>query len=363
MRPHITADTKARVCDVLDSGYLTEGPVTHEFEAACASFLGCKHALAVCNCTVGLEMALRSLGVGPDDEVIVPDYTYPATASVVALVGATVVLVDVNPATMLIDYDALAEAITPRTRVVMPVSLFGNPLDYKRLNELKVEHGFDIVEDAACSVGAVYAGKRVGTHADISVFSMHPRKFITTGEGGLVTTARADLAEWMESYKHFGMASAMAREGTAFVRIGTNYKLSNVLAAIGLSQMDEIEQLLSRRRELAERYREGLADVPGIKLPTVTEGGQHSWQSCCVLVEDRDRVMAELRERGIEVQIGTYALHMHPAYQPGDTCRHVGPLDGSRASYERCLTLPLYHDLTADDQDRVIFELRDALKS
>ena len=204
-KPYITEEVKAGVCEVLDSGYLTEGPVTRALEDAIREFTGCSYAVAVCNCTVGLEMGLRAMGIGPGDEVIVPDYTYPATASVVEIVGAKIVIVDVDKETMLINYDAMEGAITSRTKAIIPVSIFGNPLDYNRLNKIKEEHSVYILEDAACSIGAEYDGVRVGNLADISVFSLHPRKFITTGEGGVITTNNPQWAKWMNSYKHFGI--------------------------------------------------------------------------------------------------------------------------------------------------------------
>ena len=247
IKPYITKEVKEKVLEVLDSGYLTEGPVTRQLEDSVREYIGCGYALAACNCSVGLEMALRALGIGPGDEVIVPDYTYPVTAAVVNIVGATVVLVDVDPETMLIDYDAIESAVTTRTKAVMPVSIFGNPLDYDRLWEIKQKHNLYLLEDAACSIGARYEGKFVGNLADISVFSFHPRKFITTGEGGMVTTNNPQWAEWMESYKHFGMMPAGSRRETNFEQIGTNYKLSDVQAAIGWVQMQNIDRLLFAR--------------------------------------------------------------------------------------------------------------------
>ena len=247
IKPYMDQQIKDKVCQVLDSGYLTEGPVTREFEQALRDYLGCGYALAVTSCTTGLELALRALSIGPGDEVIIPDYTYPATADVVAIVGATIVLVDIDRETMLIDYDALEAAITPKTRAVIPVSLFGNPLDYDRLRAIKEKYGLYLVEDAACALGAEFRGVKVGNQADISVFSFHPRKFITTGEGGLITTNNPIWHDWMDSYKHFGMGAAGSRLTTNFVQIGTNYKLSNLLAAVGLGQMARIEALLSRR--------------------------------------------------------------------------------------------------------------------
>jgi perosamine synthetase len=363
IKPYITQEVKDKVCEVLDSGYLTEGPVTKEFENIFKDYVGCGHAIAVTSCTTGLEIALRALGVGPGDEVIVPDYTYPATADVVSIVGATPVIVDVTRDTMLIDYDALDDAVTPKTKAVIPVSIFGNPLDYDKLNSIKKRRGVYMIEDAACSIGAEYKGVKVGCLTDISVFSLHPRKFITTGEGGVVTTDNHKLAAWMDSFKHFGMSTATSREGTLFERIGTNYKLSNILAAVGLVQMKQIDELLNRRIELAERYRELLRGVDGIQLPVTTAGGKHSYQSFCIFVENRDAIIARMKEDNIEAQIGTYAIHMHPAFARGKNMFHHGSLDGSRHAYDHCLTLPLYHEMTDSDQNYVVERLLDIVGS
>jgi len=357
IKPFINDDIKAKVCEVLDSGYLTEGPVTRELESAFKSYIGCHYAIAVCNCTVGLETALRALDIGPGNEVIIPDYTYPATASVVNIVGAKIVIVDIDKQTMLIDYDAIERAITPRTKAIIPVSIFGNPLDYERLNVIKNSHDLSIIEDAACSIGAVHNNFKVGNIADISVFSLHPRKFITTGEGGIITTNSAKWSEWIESYKHFGMKSNASRISTVFEQIGTNYKLSNLQAAVGLEQMKHIDSLLQRRHELAERYREKLMKVQGVIFPKTTPNSQHSFQSCCVFVENRDDIIVRLKEKGIETQIGTYSLHMHHAYSDNPNCLIVGELPNSRYAFEHCLTLPLYHDMSVDEQDYVIQQL------
>jgi dTDP-4-amino-4,6-dideoxygalactose transaminase len=361
IKPYITPEVKDKVCEVLDSGYLTEGPITFELENAVRDYTGSRFALSVCNCTVGLEMALRALGIGPGDEVIVPDYTYPATAAVVQIVGARIVLVDIDPLTMLIDYDALQKAVTPLTRAVIPVSIFGNPLDYDRLQEITQRHSLYVIEDAACAIGARYRDRHVGNLADISVFSFHPRKFITTGEGGMVTTNHAKWAEWMNAYKHFGMAPSDSRRLTRFDHIGTNFKLSNLQAAVGLVQMHHIDALLNQRASLAQRYRRLLDGCPHVTLPAITSGGFHSWQSCCIMVPNRDEIITHMQTKQIETQIGTYALHMHRAFAENPNCRVAADLSGSRYAFDRCLTLPLYHDMTEADQDRVIEELLSVL--
>jgi perosamine synthetase len=357
IKPYITDEVRAKVMEVLDSGYLTEGPVTRELEEQFKVYTGAAHAIAVTSCTTGLELALRALKIGKGDEVIVPDYTYPATADVVEIVGARIVIVDIHPDSMLIDYPALEKAITKKTKAIIPVSIFGNPLDYDNLNRIKKKYKIKIIEDAACAVGAEYKGRKVGNLADVSVFSLHPRKFITTGEGGIVTTNDHALAKWMESYKHFGMGPATAREAVRFLSIGTNYKLSNLQAAVGVVQMRHIEELLEKRRVLSGRYAEMLRGKQGISIPAVTEGGRHSFQSFCIFMEKRDKALSVLRAGGIEVQIGTYSLHMHNAFKRNRNCRIMGKMTGSRFAFSYCLALPLHHDLTADEQDRVVDEL------
>ncbi|SLM30719.1 Beta-eliminating lyase family protein [Desulfamplus magnetovallimortis] len=358
IKPYINENIKEEVLKVLESGYLTEGTVTKKFESTIQKYLEVKHVLAVCNCTVGLETALRSLNITSGDEIIIPDYTYPATASVVNIVGATAVIVDIDPQTMLIDKSAIENAITPRTKAIMPVSIFGNPLDYNSLNVIKNRYNLHIIEDAACSLGSEYNSVKTGNQADISVFSLHPRKFITTGEGGLITTNNDQLAQWMQSYKHFGMDIQELRSTATFEHIGTNYKMSNIQAAVGLGQMIHVNELLVRRRKLAAQYYDVFKKVDTIGIPKTLTNGRHSFQSCCIFVQNRNQIILKLAEKGIETQIGTYALHMHKAFYDNPRCRIVGDMDGSKYAYEHCLTLPMYHDMTENEQAEVIKEIK-----
>ncbi|MDA9160929.1 DegT/DnrJ/EryC1/StrS family aminotransferase [Crocinitomicaceae bacterium] len=361
IKPFINQDIKNRVLDVLDSGYLTEGPVTREFESKLREFIDCKNLIAVTSATTGLEIALRALNIGPGDEVIVPDYTYPATASVVPIVGAKAIIVDVHKEDMLIDYDKIEAAITEKTKAIIPVSLFGAPLDYMKLNQIKSKYNLKIVEDAACSIGAQYRGTKIGCLADITVFSLHPRKFITTGEGGIVTTNDDELGKWMNSYKHFGMnMNGSSREGIQFDIIGTNYKLSNLQAAVGLGQLQFIDDLLSKRIELANNYKGIIQNIEEISLPQILNpqvDTQHSFQTYVVYVENRDLVMKLMRSKNIEVQIGSYSLHMHKAFQNNSLIEIKGEMENSKWCYEHTLALPLYHDLTNDLQELIINEL------
>ncbi len=356
-RPYLPNAVTGELKEVLGSGMLTEGAATRRFEEAVSSFLGVRHVLAVCNCTLGLEMALRALGIGPGDEVVVPDFTYPATASAALMAGAKVILADVDPETMLIDYSSLEAAITHRTRAVMPVSLFGNPLDYTFLNSLKEQYGLSIIEDAACALGASFGHHYVGGLADITVFSLHPRKFITTGEGGLVTTNSSKIASWMESFKHFGMDLAAEGHLNRFVMIGSNYKMSNLQAAVGLGQIRDMERLLRQRQSLAASYQRLLKHVHGVRLPKTTHGGTNSWQSFVVFVNNRDKIIEGMREEGVEVQIGTYSLHLQPAFINEPRCRWTGDLAGSRYAFDHGLALPLYADMGLREQEYVVRSL------
>lgn len=356
IKPYISEEVKQSVWDVLNSGHITEGKVTAKLEAGVQSYLGVRHCIAVTSCTTGLELALRCLGIGEADEVIVPAFTYPATADAICIAGATPVFVDVNQDTMLIDYDRLEKAITPVTRAIMPVSLFGNPLDYDRLNQIKQQHGLFVIEDAACALSAEFKGTPTGKHADITVFSLHPRKFITTGEGGLITTDNDRWARWLRSYKRFGMSTAGS--DVVFERIGTNCKLSDILAAVGVVQMQQIQKLVLRRRQQVSCYMELLEDLEAVALPATTPFGKHSYQSFCVFVAHRDTIIERMRSKGIEVQIGSYFLPEQPAFRNLKNGRFPDHMEGSRRADAQCLALPLYHHMTKTDQEKVISVLK-----
>ncbi len=356
-KPYIDQEIKDRVLSVLDSGYITEGPVTKELEEKVKAYIGCQHAIAVSSCTTGLELALRTLKIGPGDEVIIPDYTYPATGDVVAITGANIVVVDVNPRTMLIEYDQIEKAITNRTKAIIAVSLFGNPLDYDKLAMIKEKHDLYLVEDAACAIGAKHRSIYAGNFADISVFSFHPRKFITTGEGGMITTNRQSWADFIRSYKKHGISIDNPVLPILFERIGTNYKLSDILSAVGLGQINHIDKLLTKRFKLSESYKELLKNTNNVKIPEVTSEGLHSYQSFCVFVKDVQRVIETMGKAGIQVQIGTYALHKQKAFSKSLSCRFVGEMTGSALAFETCLALPLYHDLTFQQQQYIVENL------
>lgn len=360
IEPVIGKEEIRNVGKVLRSGWLTEGPRTQELEERIKQYVGVNYAVAATSCTTAIELALRALQVGPGDEVIVPDFTHPATGNMVRWVGATPVLVDVDLFSYNIDFKEVEKAITKKTRCILPVSWGGNPLEIKPLEEIKEKRGLRIVEDAACSLGAEYDGKKTGTTADMTCLSFHPRKIITTGEGGMVVTDDPAYAERISRLKKFGMETTDGE--IAFTGDGTNYKLSDVLAAIGLAQMDKIEAIIKRRIELAKGYGELLSNVDSVRSPENKKNVKHTYQTYAVYIEKdgtRDRIIDDLRRKGIETQIGTYSLHLQPNYK---RAKKVGKLERAEKLYRNLLALPMCHSMTKADQEYVVSELKKSIR-
>lgn len=360
IEPVIGKEEIRNVGKVLRSGWLTEGPRTQELEERIKQYVGVNYAVATTSCTTAIELALRALQVGPGDEVIVPDFTHPATGNMVRWVGATPVLVDVDLFSHNVDPKEAEKAITKKTRCILPVSWGGNPLEIKPLDELKEKHGLSIVEDAACSLGAEFDGKKTGTMADISCLSFHPRKIITTGEGGMAVTDDATYAKRIGHLKKFGMETAGGE--ITFTGDGTNYKLSDVLAAIGIAQMDKIEAIIKRRIELAKGYGELLSNVDSVRPPENKKNVKHTYQTYAVYIEKdgtRDRIIDDLRRKDIETQIGTYSLHLQPNYK---RAKKVGKLERAEKLYRNLLALPMCHSMTKADQEYVVSELKKSIR-
>jgi perosamine synthetase len=328
----------AAVAEVFQSGQLTMGPKVAEFEAALAEACAVEHAVAVSSGTAALHLAVLALGIGPGDEVVVPAYTFPATANVVAMAGARPVLVDVDPGTMNVRPEAVADAVTERTRAVLVVHLFGRPARWEEI-EAAVPARVQLLEDAAGALGARRGGRSCGGLGRLGCLSFHPRKIVTTGEGGAVTTNDGELAEAIRSMRHHGW------RGTDLPAPGLNYRLPDVLCAVGSSQLGRLESLLVERERLAAAYTERLAGV--VETPAADPGDRHGLQAYVVQLDRRDEALDALHEAGIQAQIGTYALHRLSAY------RDQGSFPGADASYERALALPFHNRLTDDDVERV----------
>jgi perosamine synthetase len=339
--PDVGAEEAAAVAEVLASGQLTMGPKVPEFEALLAEACGVAHAVAVSSGTAALHLAVAALRLEPGDEVLVPAYTFPATANVVAQVGARPVLVDVDPATMNLDPAKAHEAVTPRTRAVLAVHLFGRPLDWEALRDALPER-VELLEDAAGALGARRRGRPCGGLGTLGCLSFHPRKIVTSGEGGAVTTNDAELADSIRRMRHHGIEPS----GDFEIAIpGLNYRLPDILCAVGIPQLRRLEELLQARERIAGAYAERLAGL--VDLPSADEGDRHGWQAYVVQLDRRDEALEALRGAGIEAQIGTYALHRLQAYAD------QGPFPGADRAYERALALPFHTRLEDAELDRV----------
>jgi dTDP-4-amino-4,6-dideoxygalactose transaminase len=340
-RPDVGERELAAVAEVLASGQLTMGPLVGRFEEALARAVGTADAVAVSSGTAALHLAMLALGVGRGDEVIVPAYTFPATANAVELCGGRAVLVDVDPETFLVRPELVAEAVTPRTRAVLAVHLFGRPLEWEEL-QTAVPQDVPLVEDAAGALGATYRGTPCGALGLMACLSFHPRKIVTTGEGGAVTTDETELAASIRRLRHHGIADGVA---TDIPVPGFNYRLADVLCALGIPQLERLEALLAARERVAGWYAERLEHAVGV--PHASDGDRHGWQAYVVALDRRDEALAALRAEGIEAQIGTYAVNALAAY------RDRGSFPGADAAFVRALALPFAGTMTEDEVDRV----------
>jgi perosamine synthetase len=339
--PDLGAEELAAVAEVLESGQLTMGPKVDEFEAGLRAVCEVDHAVVVSSGTAALHLAVLALGIGPGDEVIVPAYTFPATANVVVLAGAEPVLVDVDPETMNVRPEAVGEAVTERTRAVLVVHLFGRPARWEEI-AAAVPDGVELLEDAAGALGARRGGRACGGLGRLGCLSFHPRKIVATGEGGAVTTNDGEIADAIRRLRHHGIEPYGAFE---LRRPGLNYRLSDILCAVGIAQLRRLEALLEERERLAAAYAERLGGR--VQLPVADAGDRHGRQAYVVQVDDRDAVLSALHDASIQAQIGTYALHRLAAY------REQGPFPGADACYERALALPFHNRLTEAEIDRV----------
>jgi dTDP-4-amino-4,6-dideoxygalactose transaminase len=338
-RPDVGDEELASVAEVVRSGQLTMGPKVAEFEAAIAEAVGTAHAAVVSSGTAALHLALLALEIGPGDEVIVPAYTFPATANVVELCGARAVLVDVNPETFTVDPAAVAAAITPQTRAVMAVHLFGRPVEWEAL-QTAVPQEVALLEDAAGALGASYRGTPCGALGVAACLSFHPRKIVTTGEGGAVTTDEAGLDAAVRRLRHHGWHTLGEMPAPGF-----NYRLPDLLCAIGIPQLARLDELLAARERVAGWYTERLEHH--VLTPSAAEADRHGWQAYVVQLDRRDDALAALSAAGIEAQIGTWALHRLDPY------RDQGSFPGAERAFERALALPFATTTTEDEVERV----------
>lgn len=364
-RPYFDSEELNEIKEVLNSGWVSQGPKVKEFEDKVVDYVGTKYAIAVTNCTAALHLALLSLDIGIGDEVLVADYTFPATGHSVLYCGAKPVFVDVHPGTFNIDTDKIEENITENTKAIIPVHTFGQSADMDEVMEIAHTYDLKVVEDAACALGAKYKSNNVGTIGNIGCYSFHARKGITTGEGGMVVTNDKTLAERIRYLSVFGMETSHERESAdqitipIFSGMGYNYKMSDISAAVGVTQMKKIDTIIKRKRELARYYDEILEEIEGVNAPYVNENSTHIYQSYVTLLNkqiNRNELINILRKKGIQTQIGTYSSYLQPIYNSKEKCPN------SKDVFDRALALPMYYTLQNDEVDFVCETLRTTLR-
>ena len=335
------------VVRTLRSGQLTQGEETLRFEEVFANFVGSEKAVAVTSATTGLELALWALDVGPGDEVIVPDYSWPATGNAVVARGATPIFADIDLDTFCINIDHAETLVSPRTRVLMPVHAFGHMADMKRVMEMADRYGLKVVEDAACAFGSSLDGLHAGRFGDFGVFSFHPRKIVTTGEGGmLVASSFAAIDRARLGRTHGAIRTDRFAE---FHDFGFNFRISELQAALGAVQISRGHEILARRRANALLLQEALADFERVTLPSEKPGYAHSFQSYVLLLDeslDRNGIIDFFLEKGIEATLGTYSMASQPSFQTIKGNSRVEGLKNSQAAFTNALSLPMHSNLT-----------------
>ena len=350
---------------VLESGWLAQGPKVREFERELATRLGAKFAIATSSCTTALSLSIDALQLKSGGEMIAPDFTFPATANVVVKAVSTPVLVDVSGDTYAIKLSDVKKAIGKKTTAIIPVHPFGHPFEMDELYELAEKRGIDVIEDAATAFGTRYKGRAVGSSGRAVSFSFHPRKLLTTGEGGCMLTDDREVYERALAMRTHGQVTN--KEGKIEFRYnGLNYRMSDVQAAIGVAQLKKIDAIIDSRRRQAKLYNELLlSSKVDAQLPIEEKWAYHTYQSYVIVlgrsVSSNGKIIQILKERfRIETQVGTYSLRAQPAFQ--NTCRAIGKLETSRELYKRSLTLPLYEALSEKEQAYVVESLTSAMK-
>jgi dTDP-4-amino-4,6-dideoxygalactose transaminase len=380
-KPFFGEEEKKAILEPLESGWVVQGPKVAEFEALFAEFTGAKYAVATTSCTTALHLSLIALGLGPGDEVILPSFTFVATANAVEYTGATPVFCDIDLDTFNIDVDQIGERIARKTRAIIPVHLFGLSADMKPIMEVAEQRGLSLVEDGACGFGSYYRGRHVGTFGHAGCFSFHPRKAITTGEGGMITTGDSGMNVALRSLRDHGASKSDLRRHVEkggsllpeFDQVGYNYRLTDIQGALGIAQMRAAEGIIAARKARAERYDLMLKGEDWLRCPECPNGSSHSYQSyvcmltleaeeltierVSVLNERRNELMDRLAERGIATRQGTHAVHTLGYYREKYNLKPEDYLK-SFAAERLSVALPLYAQMTDDEQDYVITELK-----
>ncbi len=361
MKPWLGEEEVAAAAASIRSGWVAQGPRVAEFEERFAQYVGTASGVAVSSCTTGLHLVLHALGLGPGDEIVVPSLSFIASANAPRYVGATPVFADVDPVTHNMTAETIAPVVTERTAAVIAVHQVGMPLDLDDIRSFCAGRGIQIIEDAACAVGSRYRGDLVGAGPDPVVFSFHPRKILTTGEGGMVVTGDEKLASRLRTLRQHAMSvSAFERHDRKasdfeeYPELGFNFRMTDIQAAIGIVQLEKLDEMIHRRRELAARYAEQLATIPGVTAPADPAHGQTNFQSYTVVLAadfpvGRNALIELLHSKGISTRRGVMAAHHEPTFAD----HHHGDLSVTDTLAATAIILPLYHEMTEADVDRV----------
>jgi perosamine synthetase len=364
-RQSIDEDDIQAVVDVLRSDWLTTGPKVGEFEEAFAAWVGAKHAVSFSSGTAALHAAAFAAGLTADDEAITSPMTFAATANCVLYQGGTPVFADVSPDTLNLDPEQAASRVTPQTKVILPVDYAGHPADLEPILEIAERHGLVVIEDACHALGGEYRGRRVGDIAHMTVFSFHPVKHITTGEGGMVTTTRRDFAETLRRFRNHGISSETRQRQKAhewqyeMVLLGFNYRLTDIACALGIQQLYKLESNLSRRRQIAAYYTSAFSKIPGVVPPSVRPYANPAWHLYPIRLElenlsaGREQVFQALCAENIGVNVHYIPVHLHPYYRDRFGFKG-GEFPVAENAYERLISLPMFCAMTEQDVENVI---------
>jgi perosamine synthetase len=370
-KPYLTKKEAKAAYDTILTGWITQGPRVAEFEEKFALYTGAKYAVAVSNCTTALHLAMIVAGIGPGDEVICPSMSYIATANAIKYVGAKPVFAEINPDNYNLDPKDTIQKISSKTKAILLVHQIGMPADIDAFKEIAAKHKIKLIEDAACAAGSSYKGSKIGSHSDLVCFSFHPRKVISTGDGGMIATNNEAYYNRMKLLRQHGMSvNDRARHESSKIifedhlEVGYNYRLTDIQASVGIRQLEKLDWIIAKRRKIASRYHKAFKDIKYLQLPLEKKGYSSNYQSYSIYLKDdcpvsRNDIMQKMLDAGISTRRGIMTTHRETAYK--EECAGLS-LPVSEKTSDRSIILPLYVPMKDEDIDKVILTFSSILK-